>query len=210
MEYVSKRIAEIAKEKGFNINTIYYYSSDPEIGLTFQFGTHIFNHNTSIDKISKPTYQQLIEWIFKLANTIECDLEDNIEWLEFWYNTLISELNKPKTGECFDCIHAYYVCTLLNGESIGEGIRKDCPLPNEFILEGFIGMLLNWFEKNNYIISINNFNCWFGIYHKEEILNPTMIDEDGYKHICSERTDNKQQAMHKGILKVFELLKRPE
>jgi len=69
MEYVSKRIAEIAKERKMYI----------EIHL----GSNC---------LKEPTYQQLIEWIFEYANTIECDLKDNIKWLEFWYQILIPEI----------------------------------------------------------------------------------------------------------------------
>jgi len=138
----------------------------------------------------RTTYQALIEWIFQpetiMFNSNQLGYRESIEWLEFWYNTLIPELCEcPIKG-----------CIKDGTECIG---CKDI-VWNEFVLEAFVGMLLNWFEKNELFLestrtTINKvwYNCIWD--NKNCLLNDLIA------------YNNKQQARHKGILKYFELIK---
>jgi hypothetical protein len=179
MEYVNKKIAEIAKEKGFNepcIRNIWGNNNTVSFsdGLVQQDDWSITNM-----RLNTPTYQQLIEWIFshdKAGNVkdrhtfpssyLTCLIE-NIEWLENWYNILIAELNEE----------------------------------NKFVLNGFIGMLSDWFEENDVKLVIlpkipTHYSC--NILHK--------LNKKGFEY--TNEFNTKQQAINAGILKCFELMKR--
>jgi hypothetical protein len=178
MEYVSKRIAEIAKSKGMYVEM-----------------------HLDSDSLKEPTYQQLIEWIFdfdkhfnysvhvgsniSIAQSNKIITQDRIEHLEFWYNTLIPELTSQ-----FNIVR--------NDEGkVAMWIKEPT---NEYVLEALTGMLINWFEKNGYTFD-SGYNCNKNIYYFD-------IKEDNQNlMISSTQKDTKQQARHKGILKCFELLK---
>ena len=136
-EYVSKRIAEIAKERGYKAKSFKFYDKSNEINTHWNH-KEVNNNDSPFKYYTAPTYQQLIEWIFKFdIPQDEYERQIIIQELEFWYNTLIPEL----------CNVEYGIKTDFNGNN--KDYYKIIGVYNEFVLEGFIGMLLNWFEKNN-------------------------------------------------------------
>lgn len=125
-----------------------------------------------------PTYTQLINWIFS-PNTIQNaiviskDFKTVVDWLKFWYDTLIPEL------------------TFRTNKFIVEY--------NNFVLNGFIGMLIDWFEQNECYLYVTI----VGYRRKYAML--VM-----YKNDCFESKpiyDTKSEARHEAIKKCFELLK---
>ena len=140
MEYVSKHIEKIAQEKGYchDLAGIRYYKL-----MQFIFSWENVGDFAG-DKLAK---------------------QYTIDWLEEWYNTLIPEL-QDMINDCSSCkhyIHKNEVSKDCENYEIAipkhEGWRCDKHISkiqtNEFVLEGFIGMLLNWFEKNGIIMLIN-------------------------------------------------------
>lgn len=164
-EYVSLEIAKIAKEKRFNTPCLYSYSKEGVLIPPDEELNKFTNKRLSDDDISAPTYQQLIEWIFEpcIYNENELGYKEQMKYLEFWYNTLIAELQD-----------------------------------NEFVLEAFVGILINWFEKNGYYIINSKINGYYG--YNFPYKDTIIMNNIAYS--------NKQQARHEGILKVFNLLKQ--
>jgi hypothetical protein len=174
MKYVTKIIAEIAISKGFDRFTC----------TCGGFPTCICPIEDSVE------YQQLIEWIFNEDVideyiVLNAAMNSQVEWLEFWYNTLMPEL-------CPTCGGCQSECSIID---IKEPDCYQCNFrdnANEFVLEGFIGMLINWFEKNNYELSYYNHN-WH------------IITTKGIIEVKSELY--KQQTRYEGIKQVFKLMK---
>lgn len=143
-EFVSEEIVEIAKKHGFT-NFSCICGGFPEC----------------ICNDEDIRYTDLIEWIF-----IGRTKQELVTWLEFWYNTLIPELQD-----------------------------------NEFILEGFVGMLLNWFQKKGYYLESET-NIALQTYFI--ITNYNGLDDNIF---WTDYYNSKQQARHEGIKQVFNLLK---
>jgi len=61
--YVSKDLALILKEKGFNYH--------------------------KFDLIIAPTEQEVVDWIFSEVSTRNYAKQGNVKWLQFWYTTLL-------------------------------------------------------------------------------------------------------------------------
>ena len=188
MKHISERIAKIAIEKGF-ISKIPY-----------ELHTHL-------------TYQTLIEWLFDykdqefpfIGNDAKVKLQLDAKWLEFWYNILMPELC-PTCGGCES------ECSVID---VHEPDCYRCNFRNntdEFVLEGFIGMLINWFEKNNFILYINygynDYPHW-----SSNICNMTISDVDDKSVFISGIDygkllyETKSESRHEGILQIFKLLK---
>jgi len=199
-EYVSKEIALLAKERGFKEGTQGYYDE----GQLKQRDNDFINYrDITDDLIACPSYQQLIEWLFNCdyltvsSRPYASIKEQEREWLEFWYNTLIPEL-----------IDIRYTKLPLNTQEFN--------IKNEFVLEGFTGMLLNWFEKNHLYLLIET--CGSKSDYPKYTYN--LINLQDYKSSLNNKLENveleyeelikgntKQQARHIGILKCFELIK---
>lgn len=154
MTTISKKLALIAKEKGWNIKI-------PE---------------NKFDEIFYilPTYEQLINWVFNdnnvkdhtpFNNIPEEFQKDILKHLEFWYNEIISEVQD-----------------------------------NEFVLEGFVGMLINWLLNNGIHLTITSISQESWQYHVSRVGDSLgkLYEEDFY---------SKQEARHEGILKCFQLIK---
>ena len=209
MKYTSKKIAEIAQDKGMLCNI--------HSGRT--------THDNLTDR-SGLLYQDLIEWIFNEGSSVT-SLVANIDWHKEWYNTLIPEI-QDITNDCSSCKHYISKNEVLNScENYEiaipkhEGWRCNKHISkiqtNEFVLEGFIGMLLNWFEKNNLRIEITT---WFANHYKFEIFktndwNKTNLfpinwvaNNDYHKLHNTSSIFSKQQARHVAIKQVFKLLKK--
>lgn len=145
MEYVSKKIATIAN---------FCKISAPKDWV-----------------LTQSTYQQLVESIFNRGYPMRkpLDVKEEVEWLEFWYNTLLPELQD-----------------------------------NEFVLEGFVGMLLNWFERNGIEITSEHVH---GMGFRYTIWEPTLEDVWIYLHETMIH-NTRVEALHEAILEVFKILKQ--
>ncbi len=85
-ELVSHKVAKLAKEKGFDIPTLYGYSQDGEI---FFEDLYVFNYNDSPyskEVVSAPTQALLQRWLRELYNIviiilpyIDCESKD-VNW----------------------------------------------------------------------------------------------------------------------------------
>jgi hypothetical protein len=200
VEIVSKKIAEISKEKGYmplNPSTKYipmYIGDELTEGQEEDYYIE--------GRVLVPTYMELIKWIFDFNYSVENEynfgenkyyrkeeyLPMIAKHLEFWYNTLIPELYDTEFGYQSDIKNkTLYTDTIIN--------------VNEFVLEGFIGMLINWFEKNGYYFHIDKKHGKY-CYHFQEGFKSTNL-----KDMLNQGYDTKQQARHFGILKCFELIK---
>lgn len=159
------------------------YVSLELMDILIQNGYNHSSKNTS----NTASWYQVINWIFRFddpADEYERQFINNN--LEFWYNTLIPELIDIQYMEYTD----------NNNNEKGYSIE----IENKFVLEGFIGMLLNWFLSNNIHITITSISQESWQYH---ITKPgdslgKLYDEDFY---------TKQQARHEVILMCFELMK---
>lgn len=167
MEYVSLELMDILIQNGYN------HSSE----------------NTS----NTANWYQVVNWIFRFddpADEYERQFINNN--LEFWYNTLIPELTR-------NCNQGMCSVNYFDGQKEEEIIKcDDCKLSNynEFVLEGFISMLLNWFEKNDIKFHLDwQYEGW-----------GYMCYTNNFTHQSS-TIGTKQQARHEGILKCFKLVR---
>jgi hypothetical protein len=71
--YVSLEAARLLKEKGYNEETIHYYSSAGKLYL----GSGHFNHNACAVNLSAPTKAEAIDWLEGKNLTI------TIDWIRF-------------------------------------------------------------------------------------------------------------------------------
>ncbi len=80
------KIAEIAKEQGFNEDSFFkIIAVDGEI-----IHTDIHDRRLCADtfKLHIPTYHQLINWIYKIVYGGGKTKAELVKWLKFWYETL--------------------------------------------------------------------------------------------------------------------------
>jgi hypothetical protein len=70
---VSLEVARLLKEKGYNEETIHYYSSAGKLYL----GSGHFNHNACAVNLSAPTKAEAIDWLESKGITID------IHWIRF-------------------------------------------------------------------------------------------------------------------------------
>jgi hypothetical protein len=198
MEYPSKRIAEIAKEKGFDFSGLIYIDSKTKLPVS-NSGERLkyFETEGKANIIKLPSYQELVEWIFQLKYLSDYDKEPLIkdaEWLEFWYNILIPELAQSKCT-CGEPLYKenhnnnYYVCCEVCGVQYEpDSLHEE----NDFVLGGLTRLLINWFKKNG-------IRC----YMEEEDYYVTVFNKRRIVKCC----DTEQQARHEAIIKCFELMK---
>jgi hypothetical protein len=91
--YVSKELALILKKKGLPQGSKNKYhevkDGQPCNKTCFNHITHPCEHCGRLNGIYYPQNEEVIDWVFEWANTMECDLKDNTEWLQFWYTILL-------------------------------------------------------------------------------------------------------------------------
>lgn len=124
---------------------------------------------------SKPlTYDELIHWIF-----------DETNWTEI-------QQYKP------------YIIGLYSYHWLEFWYERLYPeiKDNKFVLGGFHELLMNWFEKNNLMISIYPLAIPKFTYYISSIDESMYITQVQYREF-----DTSQQAKYAGILKCFELFK---
>jgi hypothetical protein len=183
-QFVPKHIYDLMCEKGYN---------NPTLKDVFYF---LNPNNLDANAPDSATWTELINWIFidgKIGNTFAA-----IDHLEFWYNTLLPELIDMKRWQ-----------PNVTGEELENNKYYMIPI-NEFVHEGFIGMLINWFEENGYDILV------IPMYKKEvKEYCVSFKSNKGYVDFLKENGkiayfENAKLARHSGILRIFELLKENE
>jgi len=181
MKYINKKLAEIAKEKGFNKTCTKCYNTSK----TLENNNEIINFDSRFykqDIILSPDYQDLIEWIFnetgdlsnisKGSSSYKPLMNANIEWLEFWYNTIISEIID------------------LNNYNI----------TNKSVLGILNEWLIDWFTLNNMSININK--EIYLLLRKNELNNTNSYTGINGGSLL------KLQARHFAILECFKIMKQ--
>ena len=175
--YISKELALILKDKGFDFKDCYWYVDNATNSLFITNYTPEDEGYKEGEYTLLPTEHQVVDWVFENANKYidepivnprENVIERDwcIKWLQFWYITLLEHK--------FSLMHE------------------------------FIGRLEEWFENNNYyLFPEHEFGKgWF--YNIENITGETIAY--GYD-IHNKYIKLKQQAKHETIMKIFKLLK---
>lgn len=182
METISKELALVLKDKGFNEETLNFYKGK----FPDDIETKFLNENTIFardfvgednfnerDDIQAPTEHQVINWIYSFENynefetitTKEDEIRSKAQWFEFWYTILMEH----KFGLMYE----------------------------------FIGRLEEWFENNNKYIIV--FPCLIGYGFS---ITPTTSLKTIYVESNKIPINyTKQQAKHEAILKCFKLMK---
>jgi len=178
-EYVTKQIAQIAKEKGFNehcVRNIWGYDEYES------FTEPTKQENWTTIRLNTPTYSQLIDWIFTFKNKIDYKevkgtngLIHEIAWVKFWYDLLINEMLDLKTWNVIDIINL----AILNE------------------------LILTWFNEIGYHIEPKLLIS--GMYECEIKSFDDENDKLNIEHIGF-KVGNFAIARHFGILKTFSLL----
>lgn len=195
-EIITFKLAKIVKDRGFKNNVKLVYDIDYPKEPVIEIGNIIGDA-----ELYAPTYYQLINWIFEWANTIECDLKDNVEWLSFWYNILINPMYCPhcNNGD-LELVDNHYQCTNCNSTfNIHDKTWiKDCPLKYEFK-----GRLLEWFRSNNISLDIKYLNSGLYNYYIRYIND----EEDKFIELVWKNKSSYKKAERQGILEIFKLMK---
>ena len=86
-EQITFEIAVLAKERGFNVPTVYYYTLNYPDKLRHTTNYNLVDNEWD-DTASAPTYHQLIDWVWQYVHTGSRTKLEHLIWLELWYGTL--------------------------------------------------------------------------------------------------------------------------
>lgn len=219
MKHIDKKLALIAKEKSFNEDVDYYYMYYDKIVNKYsqEFEESYDTEINSINTIKLPNYEQLITWIFNHCDNLK--LYEQIEWLQFWYNILITEFiicidndnNELPFGLNLETFIDYKQNLNIKKLNINNQLKEEYKLyenynikiKNEIILNGFMTTMLDWFSDNNIVGNIYRCSIFNNHYNYEIIINK---DFDNIIKGNNDKKMNKYQAFHKLIIECFKLI----
>lgn len=89
--YVSFEIAKLLKEKGFNIETDWYYKNED---VVVSNGPEVIAHPK--DYYAKPTHQMALAWLREIKNiVIVPEIHTTIDPKDYYWGACIYYLDKP-------------------------------------------------------------------------------------------------------------------